>query len=129
MYQKAKETNSGSGITPYNQIGHSFRNIQLFRSIPYASIQQITVDLFRSFKYWRIFTVASFNALPSASLEGRYHHVPLPQQLCLCHPEKIESIGHVLLHCLFDNDIQSQYIFPILSTLPGRPEQFLSLSL
>lgn len=43
-----------------------------------------------------------------ALLEARYHHVLLHQQFYPVYTGKVDSIGHVLLHCPFYNNIQSQ---------------------
>lgn len=99
--KQKKQFNSSSEISPYNQIEYKFRNNPII--LKHTKCFQ-PADYFcclENSKYRGIFILAHYNALPSAILEDRHHHIPLPQWLCPCHAWKVES---VLLHWLFYNN-------------------------
>ena len=65
-------------------------------------------------KYRRAFTLARFNVLPSALLQGRFAGKPYAERLCPCGLPEVESVTHVLLRCRFYNDIRRVFISPVM---------------
>lgn len=65
-------------------------------------------------KYRRSFTLARFNVLPSALLQGRFEGKPYTARVCPCGSLEVETASHVLLRCRLYEDIRLTFITPVL---------------
>ena len=73
-----------------------------------------------SAKTRRAFTLARCNVLLSKLMEGRFQHIPISDCLCPCNDGQVETVGHVLLYCLFYRDLRTNFLSPIILRYPGR---------
>lgn len=71
-------------------------------------------------KYRRAFTLARWDVLPSAVLEGRYQKTPFEKRLCPCGDGNTETMSHVLLSCPLYKDLRNEIITPLILANPGR---------
>ena len=78
----------------------------------------------RTTKTRRAFTLVRLNVLPSKLMEGRFQHTPISDCLCPCHDGQVETVGHVLLYCLFYRDLCTNLLSPIILRYPGSPDEF-----
>ncbi|XP_053139871.1 39S ribosomal protein L19, mitochondrial isoform X1 [Hemicordylus capensis] len=96
-----------------------FLGLQMYNTKPANYLGKITIT-----KYCRMFTLARFNVLPSAELEGKFRGIPKEQRLCPCGSGEQESIFHILLCCLFYRDLRTCYISSLLTDFPGHTDAF-----
>ena len=92
------------------QYGHAFRMA--------AYIKNLTVPNYR-----RLFTKARLNVFPSAVLDGRLRGVPYQDRLCSC-AQDIDSVKHILLHCVKFEQARAELILPLLRLFPGKSEAY-----
>lgn len=92
---------------------------QVLVSSPAPYLFHVTLPKFR-----RALTLARFNMLPTAVLEGRFKKIPYELRLCHCDLGAIETTEHVLLYCQFYRDVRNQLIYPIINKFPGNTDLF-----
>ncbi|XP_061446802.1 uncharacterized protein LOC133367087 [Rhineura floridana] len=74
----------------------------------------------------KAFTMAKFDVLPSALLEGRFNRIPQTESYCPCDSGAIETAGHVLLECRFYTSLRSHFIIPLFQKFPSRDKKFFA---
>ena len=70
-------------------------------------------------KYRTAFTLAHFNVLPSALLEGRFSKIPVNEWICPYGTGVTEYVEHVILHCNMYEECRKKLISPILTAFSG----------